>query len=268
MNHKFFCLFLLYTAGTCLLSLVLLLMRVIHCGYLVDVSTKEDVLEGDTGRSYEKGQGTVRLLTSSNDAPRAYRYPECNEFYENPFVIALLLASLVFLIFTCTMGCEQIEAIETGKGKIARMKMKVGQAGTEFSRVTEEFNEMFGGTSPRATWHWLWPNLVQFPKGMQKVVLGYEWDPTYDMDPYESDSNSDVEMSEMENGKTVSKVPTPRSNTVDEGDGLVLSPVVDDISMSDVSADDDLPKGMKNRRNASRHESSTEADGIPLPSIS
>jgi hypothetical protein len=48
---------------------------------------------------------------------------------------------LLFLIFTVSMGCEQLEAIDTGRGKIARMKMSVGATGTEFARVSEEFNE-------------------------------------------------------------------------------------------------------------------------------
>ena len=257
MNHKFFCLFLLYTAASCLISLLLLLIRVIHCGYLIDTEGKEEALSDATGnRAYEREEDPINLRLLEND--KVYRYSECNDFYASPFVMGLLVASIVFLVFTCTMGCEQIEAIETGKGKIARMKMKVGQAGTEFSRVTEEFNEMFGGTSPRAAWHWLWPDLVKFPSGMKQVVLGFEWDPTYDFEPYESDNGSDRELDEMENGKAVSTVPA----ALDEGDGLVAVPSSDDISMSDVSsADDNLPPGMKNRKVASRQETG-ESDGI------
>jgi hypothetical protein len=256
MNHKFFCLFLLYTAGTCLLSLLLLLLRVIHCGYFIDANTKEEVIEDATGR------GAYRPLDGEN-GERIYKYPECTHFYENSFVMGLLVASLVFLIFTCTMGCEQLEAIETGKGKIARMKMKVGSGGTEYSRVTEEFNEMFGGTSPRFSYQWLWPSDVTFPRGMQKVVLGYEWDPTYDMEVYESDSNSDREMDVMENGKTVSKVPS----SLNEGGGLVLSPAGDDISMSELSGDENRRPGIKNRKTSSVRVDSGEAD-IALPPIS
>ena len=155
MNHKFFCLFLLYTATTCLISLLLLLIRVVHCGFLMDVETKEE-LEDVTGRTYEREKDSIdgRHLLSDDR-----HFSECRNFYSSTFVLGLLVASVVFLVFTCAMGCEQIEAIETGKGKIARMKMKVGLSGTEYSRVTEEFNEMFGGTSPRAAWHWLWPAL-------------------------------------------------------------------------------------------------------------
>ena len=261
MNHKFFCLFLLYTAISCLLSLLLLLIRVIHCGYLIDPEHKEEALGKETNRAYERNEDP---LSKRLEESKIYRYEECNDFYASPFVMGLLVASIVFLVFTCTMGCEQIEAIETGKGKIARMKMKVGQAGTEFSRVTEEFNEMFGGSSPRVSWHWLWPEPVVFPSGMKKVVLGYEWDPTFDMEPYESDSNgSDRELEEMENGKAVSNVPS----ALGEGDGLVIVPSADEVSMSDKSAsDDNLPRGMKNRKVASRQETA-ESDvvvtGIP-----
>mmetsp|Transcript_1920 Transcript_1920/g.3790 ORF Transcript_1920/g.3790 Transcript_1920/m.3790 type:complete len:436 (+) Transcript_1920:376-1683(+) len=260
MNHKFFCLFLFYTALSCIISLFLLLIRVIHCGYLINAEEKAEALSDTTQGYREREENPMRLLEEA----KAYRYPECNDFYASPFVMGLLVASLVFLVFTLTMGCEQVEAIETGKGKIARMKMKVGQAGTEFSRVTEEFNEMFGGTSPRVSWHWLWPDAVMFPKGMKKVVLGYEWDPTYDFEAYESDHGSDQEMEEMENGKAVSRVP---SSLGAEGDGLVEVPPVDDISMSDVSSHgDDLPPGMKNRKATSRQETAESEGALPSPS--
>jgi hypothetical protein len=89
-------------------------------------------------------------------------------------VLSLFVVALVFLVFTVAMGCEQLEAIESGKGKIARMKQRVGASGaTEYARVTEEFNEMFGGTSPHPAWHWLVPAAPVFPRGMKTVVLGY-----------------------------------------------------------------------------------------------
>jgi hypothetical protein len=72
---------------------------------------------------------------------------------------------------------------------------RVGQAGTELSRVTEEFNEMFGGDSNQVAWHWFFPLPVEFPPGMQKVVMGFEWDETFDAVPYEEpQGNGDVEM--------------------------------------------------------------------------
>jgi hypothetical protein len=72
---------------------------------------------------------------------------------------------------------------------------RVGQAGTELSRVTEEFNEMFGGDSNHVAWHWFFPLPVEFPRGMQKVVMGYEWDETFDAVAYEEpQGNGDVEM--------------------------------------------------------------------------
>ena len=62
-------------------------------------------------------------------------------------------------------------------------------------RVTEEFNEMFGGNSPNVAWHWFVPIPVKFPGSMHKVVMGYEWDPTFDPMPYREDRNSGVELS-------------------------------------------------------------------------
>jgi hypothetical protein len=76
------------------------------------------------------------------------------------------------------------------------MKMSVGETGTEYSRVTEEFNEMFGGTSPHASWHWFLPLPVTFPRGMRTVVLGYEWDERSQGVAFEEDDDDedDVEL--------------------------------------------------------------------------
>jgi hypothetical protein len=61
---------------------------------------------------------------------------------------------------------EKLDTIETNASKITRMKMSVGQAGTELSRVTEEFNEMSGGDSTHVEWHWFWPAQVEFPRSI------------------------------------------------------------------------------------------------------
>jgi len=72
------------------------------------------------------------------------------------------------------MGCEQIDAIKTGTNKIARLKIRVGQDGTELQPVSHAFNKLFGvnnnngqvGTTTMASngttmdvatsfdWHW------------------------------------------------------------------------------------------------------------------
>jgi hypothetical protein len=130
------------------------------------------------------------LLSSATDKD------ECRTgFYDNSCIILLVVASVVFLIFTGCMLAEQIEAIATNTGKIARMKIRAGQAGaTEYCPVTEEFNEMFGGTSSRVAWHWLLPLPVKFPRGMRKVVLGYEWDESYEVAPYREDSDEEEDL--------------------------------------------------------------------------
>lgn len=80
---------------------------------------------------------------------------------------------------------------------------RVGQAGTELSRVTEEFNEMFGGQSNEVAWHWFFPLSVDFPRGMQKVVMGFEWDETFDATPYEEpQGHRDVEMGTVNVART------------------------------------------------------------------
>jgi hypothetical protein len=231
-NHKFFCLFLFYTAMTCLLSLFFLLVRVIRCGYVKDSD------ESKGGESQ-------------------YVYKECNNFYGNHVITALALASLVFLIFTCSMGCEQLEAIETGKSKIARMKMRVGSSDTEFTRVTEEFNEMFGGDSPCWQLHWMWPGAVVYPRGMEKVVLGYEWDEAFDAVPYRLDEDessslavgntntatNERELEDMEGG-----LRAPTSAGAGESDGIMMTPVNSSTSLgSSSSSGSTLAKGIKKR---------------------
>lgn len=207
LNHKFFCLFLLYTSVTCCLSLLLMFMKVIQCGFVTDdeeqrpaASEQKQAMSSSTqGRESPDNMpltedGQRRFLTET------YVYPDCADFYGSHYVLALFIASIVFLVFTCSMGCEQLEAIETGKSKIARMKMRVGQSGTEFSAVTEGFNEMFGGTSPRVQWHWFLPRPVQYPRGMKKVVLGYDWDPSkhtpYQEEDVSSSSNAGLNLSD------------------------------------------------------------------------
>ena len=161
--------------------------------------------------------------------------PSCDFFQSKP-ILALLIVSIVFLIFTCCMFFEQLEAIHTNVNKIARMKMSVGQAGTELARVTEEFNEMFGGDSKEIALHWFLPTAVEFPGGMKKVVLGYEWDETFSHEPYQEPNQEDEEMGGSQNGsitnhnngieltptntsRAVTPPPTPKSRLKDPPPG-------------------------------------------------
>jgi hypothetical protein len=136
----------------------------------------------------EISASTILMNTSEN---------QCQNFFQRYTIIALLIASGIFFIFTVIMILEQIDTIRTGKGKIARMKQRVGASGsTEYETVTEEFNEMFGGTSPNVAWHWFVPIQVRYPKKMKQVVLGYEFNPATcnPCAPYgmENTTNSDV----------------------------------------------------------------------------
>jgi hypothetical protein len=111
----------------------------------------------------------------------------------------------------------------TTQGKIARMKMRVGEGGTELSRVTEEFNEMFGGNDKSVTWHWFLPLPVEFPHGMDKIVLGYEWDETFDQVPYDDGSLS---AGAEEDGQAKIELTSQNSNRSMNGNsGLTLNTV-------------------------------------------
>jgi hypothetical protein len=195
MNHKFFVLFVFYSAMSCLVSMLLLFLRYMHCG----------------------------VHANSNNSPQQQSpplLPECQSFLgihddgdhnhsNNMSVTALGIVSFIFFLFTTAMSCEQLEAIQTGKGKIARMKtdrsstMRTAggrnaseQPQDEYERVTEEFNEMFGGNSPHVAWHWWLPTTVHFPLGMKPMVLGYELETNALNTVYRQNENDDDEEGE------------------------------------------------------------------------
>jgi len=169
MNHKFFVLFVGYTMLSCFFSLCLIGLRTLYCGLPLPLSN---------GRNEEN-----ETLEHTE---------ECTGWNESWAGLILLVISVVFFLFTSCMFVEQIEAIKTNASKIARMKMSVGLGGTELQRVTEEFNEMFGGDSNQVALHWFIPFPIEFPQGMKKAVLGYDWDETFDAIPYQE--RGDVEM--------------------------------------------------------------------------
>lgn len=186
MNHKFFVLFVGYTMASCLFSLCLIGLRIFHCG------------------------------PPSRFFPREKeRYAECMGWNESYSGLALLVVSVVFFLFTSCMLAEQIEAIKTNTSKIARMKMSVGHAGTELTRVTEEFNEMFGGDTNQVAMHWFIPIPVEFPNGMKKVVLGYDWDEIFDAVPYQEPKNGDIEtgMSNSDDGSRIELITVPSTTS-------------------------------------------------------
>ena len=189
LNHKFFVLFIGYTLLTSVLSIILIVFRLFYCGYL----QSKQIIPNSAPEAQAEVETEVNWSTE-NDPYDPSRFlmnddshNQCSHLYDNYLVIALCCVSVAFMIFTCCMLFEQVEAIESNQGKIARMKMKIGQGGTELERVTYDFNEMFGGTTAHATWHWFIPWQVTFPDNMRKVVLGYEWDPTFEQIYQEND---------------------------------------------------------------------------------
>lgn len=210
LNHKFFCLFIFYTSLCCWMSMGLLIFKAISC------------------RNYT-GMETFDSISV-----------DCRGFYASVWIWILGFCSILFGVFTCAMSCEQIEAIQTNMGKIARMKLRVGAAGTEFRRVTEEFNEMFGGNSPRVSLHWFLPwKSVQFPTGMKKVVLGFEWDPSFDPEPYYYSENNNY-------NNTTGEIPLPPPQ---QPDALERSPASHESSDdSDANSTSSASSMIKNRK--------------------
>lgn len=254
LNHKFFVLFVFYTMLSCLLALFLMLLRAIHCG---SAETDDD----DSTDSAQAAFSDIGMSGNSSGTEDPNRFltansiqAECAGWHESMSILILLIVSFIFLIFTCCMLFEQIDAIETNASKIARMKMRVGQAGTELSRVTEEFNEMFGGESNEVTWHWFWPSQVEFPRGMKKVVLGYEWDETFDAIPYEEPSrdeeeglNGKIEMTRTSERELEPPLSNSISSPIDDGQEGSFSgaPVIGDQSILTKRANSRGPDGRK-----------------------
>lgn len=175
----------------------MLLLRVIHCGYVTELEEED------------RSRDDRNLLETEPGATTTYLDQDCHIFYSSRVVIGLVACSVLFLIFTCSMGCEQIDAISTGQGKIARMKTR-NSSNRELERVTQEFNEMFGGETPQASWHWFNPyKPVTFPRNMRKVVLGYDWNDTWDgTRPFQEDEEdtSANDLNGLEEGNQLAPV--------------------------------------------------------------
>lgn len=186
LNHKFFCLFIGYTLITCMTTLALFTVQFFNCRAMKTIYNSDThVSENEEATWHEpesKKAGEARFLGIDPT------HTDCSKvFLGNPMVVILAITAVTFLIFTFVMLLDQLEAIQSNTSKIARMKLRVGQGGTELERVSHDFNEMFGGASPNPAWHWFVPISVNFPSGMEKVVLGYEWDPTFGDSPFEED---------------------------------------------------------------------------------
>jgi len=185
MNHKFFVLFIFYTFLSSLISLYLITIRFIRCGYTIADATGDAVdvtfINDGYSRGTDDGNWTNRSMEQDEDdmANRTFLYDGCAELYTMN-IIALLVMSICFLVFTCCMLFEQVDAIESNTSKIARMKVRQGQDDGEYQRVATKYNEMFGvgigSQTAQVGLHWYLPTPVQFPDDREKNrVLGYEF---------------------------------------------------------------------------------------------
>jgi hypothetical protein len=208
--------------------------------------------------------------TSIEDQTRLFRYlvmeKACTSWNESIFVLVLFLVTVVFLVFTLVMLLDQKEAIETNASKIARMKMRVGEGGTELSRVTEEFNEMFGGNDKNVTWHWFLPLPVEFPRGMEKVVLGYEWDETFDQVPYDDGSSS---AGPEEEGRVKIELTSQNSNRSMNGNsGLTLNTVPQSLQPNPPLSSSSASSSSKRRNDLETGRSNLKPAPLSTPSTS
>jgi DHHC palmitoyltransferase len=275
LNHKLFCLFLLYTAVACATTWLLIGVRLWHCSRHFAGTVHNDSESSSSSIPQNRFLAASNAYTNPHDVlkhfPAALFPDECRDLVSDPWVRTLALASVLFLVFTTVMGCEQIEAIRSGRGKIARLQQSVGRNGTELASVTSEFNEMFGGTSPHVAWHWFVPTPVQFvPRGMKSVVLGYEFNETCLSVPYQEDEAA-YSLDEAECGSvpTEDALASTTTTTVEAAIALgalsMDSPPLYD-NETDLLVRDGADLGsVKNRRANARSSSSDDFDdGITL----
>ena len=208
LNHKFFFLFILYTLTTSAICLWLLVARFVRCGVTSD--DDEDSSGGKSGGGTSAGNGTSpklevvdarggqtddealdpdmrRFLNDEEGSSGGFVFSGCENLFSGT-VLVLLIVTVTFLFFTCCMLTEQIDAINSGTSKIARMKLRSGRAtveeGQELTRTATSFNEFFGGSSPNISWRWFVPTPVRFPEGASSTIMGYEYEPSWGDEPY------------------------------------------------------------------------------------
>lgn len=209
MNHKFFVLFIFYTFLCSAISLALIIMRFVRCGYTTpdsDANTNMNTkaFNFDAGNTNTSGMEQNWLNGTSNasdigagmrfledDNHQTYLYQGCEDIYTMQ-VLSLMIVSIIFLVFTFCMLFEQVDAIESNTSKIARMKMRMGQDDGEYGKVADGFNEMFGvgigSQGAHVGLHWFLPTPVTFPTEHDRNrVLGFEYSKEWSGSVYDED---------------------------------------------------------------------------------
>jgi hypothetical protein len=251
LNHKFFFLFVLYTFLATFLSIIMLMIQFFKCGYQnddVDYYDNDDdnrnttMNHNDTLSSSSSSSSlfttmmngshdnhtttTSSTITNHLTNPNNYLYEYCTSVYSTPIVV-LFIISISFLCFTCCMLFEQIDAIETNTSKIARMKMKMGhnvEDIMEYRRVSQDFNEFFGGDCVDVKLHWFLPLKIWFVnERIRDKVLGFEYREEWygevyheGMDDDDEEEEEDFDKVDLELGRRTTKMGMRKE--VDTGD--------------------------------------------------
>ena len=181
-NHKVFLLFIFYTfLATCFAG-ILIIMRFSKCGFDFDDEDTDDIVNDDP-RTNVVNENSVGYIQVSRLLDAVY--PGCDNEDANPLffqgeVLTEMILNVCAFLFTLIMTFDQYEAVTLSISKIARMKIDMTDDNSEVSdlhRVSETFNEVFGGSSNSFELHWLVPTLVKFPEDQYDKLMGYEIDP-------------------------------------------------------------------------------------------
>lgn len=192
LNHKFFFLFILYTCLTCVTCLILIIVQFIYCG----ASTPSDdqfTFSSTSSSSLEPTFIISKYLRNKFFQDADMTNPSCQVIFTSDVTFLFFLA-LLYMMFTSCMLFDQVEAVRSNISKIARMKLErenidvvsasSSTVNSELGRVSNQFNEIFGGTSIKIAWHWFFPIPIRFPEGMYDAVMGYEYDSSFGDEPY------------------------------------------------------------------------------------
>jgi hypothetical protein len=266
-------------------------MRYIRCGFTVDDSDNfefdgtfgnSSIVSGISSSSGHTGKDNRHLsfqndhlyhdrgllLESNNrnmETHSTFLFEGCEEIYSLK-ILVLLVMSICFLVFTCCMLFEQIDAIESNTSKIARMKLKMGQdTNGEYEKVAKGFNEMFGigigGQDSNVALHWFLPTPVRFPDDVERDrVLGYEYFSIWEGKIYLEDEEEEEEEGcnqgkEMQARALRTKITPEKQLNRGRKSALMLS---DSDHEGEIALEIELPEGIglnlegRSTRNGSR----------------
>ncbi|GMI20697.1 hypothetical protein TrCOL_g7703 [Triparma columacea] len=221
-NHKYFVLFVSYTALQCIAVFIVCVRAYVACGVKVKLTNADGTPYVPGGPSDDGGTWSPPAYCVERVGTGAHVVTGC---------------SVLFAIFTTCMAIDQIEGVTKGRNKIQRMQEDrasrgeaQGEGGSSSSGDVDTdwigCNEVFGGSGRSVRWDWFFPTKVVFLGDSKPLVLGY----VVDEGGREVDEEEGMEMKDIkeeENEALLVKRQTNSSTSPGR-------PPADDMDMSNV----------------------------------